>query len=135
MKIRSALVCPVFFLNYLTVKDGTDSFPETSVRNYHFTLCKIPGERRSSVGSYKLLKYDYIHRLSQNKILPKCSPLVAIISKKNLICFCVTLRFLVLELNEEKSCLEKKPRVLQKNHLSLFNKGAKRVGVVRSSLS
>jgi len=83
MKIRSALICPAFFLNYLTVKDGTDSLPEMLVRNYHSTLCKIPEERRYSVGSNKLLNYAYINRLSQKqKILPKCPPLVPIISKR-----------------------------------------------------
>lgn len=67
MKIRSALICPAFFLDYLTDKDGTDRFPETSLRNYHSTICKIPEESRSSVGSYKTLKYAYIHRLQQNQ--------------------------------------------------------------------
>jgi hypothetical protein len=28
----------VFFLDFLTLEDVTDSFPETSVRNYHHTL-------------------------------------------------------------------------------------------------
>jgi hypothetical protein len=36
-----------FFLNFLTLEDGTDSFfPETSVQNYHSTLRNIPKERR-----------------------------------------------------------------------------------------
>jgi hypothetical protein len=82
MKIRSALICPPFFSDYLTVKNGTDRFPETSLRNNLSTLRKIPEERRSSVESYKLLKYAYINRLSQNqKILSKRPPLAPIISK------------------------------------------------------
>jgi len=34
------------FVERLTVEDVTGC-PETSARNYHLTLCKIPKERRS----------------------------------------------------------------------------------------
>jgi hypothetical protein len=45
-------------LNLLTFEGGADRFPETSVRNYHFTLRNIPEERRSHLhrnGSLKSL--------------------------------------------------------------------------------
>ena len=41
----------VAILNFLTLEGGTDRFPETSARNYHFTLRNIPEERRSHLTS------------------------------------------------------------------------------------
>jgi hypothetical protein len=35
------------FLDLLTLEDGTDRFPETSVQEYHSTLRNIPEEGRS----------------------------------------------------------------------------------------
>jgi hypothetical protein len=32
---------------FLTPEDGTDKLPETSVRNYHYSLRKNPEERSS----------------------------------------------------------------------------------------
>jgi len=35
----------------LTPEDGTDRYPETSVRNYHYSLRNDPGERSSLPGN------------------------------------------------------------------------------------
>jgi hypothetical protein len=35
-----------FLLDFLTLEEGTDMFTETSVQNYHSTLCNIPEERK-----------------------------------------------------------------------------------------
>jgi len=45
---RDSLSAPYSGVKIL--EDGTNSFPETSVRNYHYTLCNNPEEGRSQLG-------------------------------------------------------------------------------------
>jgi hypothetical protein len=37
---------------FFTLEDGTDSYPETSVRNYHYSLRDSPKERNSKLSIY-----------------------------------------------------------------------------------
>jgi hypothetical protein len=41
----------------LTPEDGTDTWPKTSVRNYYFSLCNDPEERRSRRNFIALKKF------------------------------------------------------------------------------
>jgi hypothetical protein len=54
-------------LDCLTLKEGTDRLPETSVRNYHYTLRNKPEERRSH-----LYRGGSLQSRSVSEPLPLC---------------------------------------------------------------
>ena len=70
-------------LDYLTLEDGPIGCPETLVRNYHSTMCKIPEERRSRiVTGFKInvVTYHLILGNDLNAVEPKLDVYLKIVS-------------------------------------------------------
>ena len=52
MELVSLLDCLFFFLDSRPLKVGTTGLPETSVRNYPYSLCNNPEEHSSQLVSH-----------------------------------------------------------------------------------
>jgi len=60
----------VVILDFLTSEGGTDSFPETSVQNYHFTPRNIPEERRPHLHRDENHAENFFNHLSLSLFYP-----------------------------------------------------------------